>query len=344
MREAGSLRRPGLFASVSLVSSAVVWRRGVLSLGRGDVAAIAHVGVTSPGQDGDGNQDRRRAEGGQRGRGQAHQGRSRELATSAGATSRSSARSPRPTSTSSTRSRPSSRSTPSASTKRAARDRHFDTAGRPRPGRRARTIWSRERRPRIDRRTRGLSRPQSRRSGKPRPRSKRGCATAPRRSTELKAQRARARCAARQPRQGDEGAEERLASPGERCVGVPVQGPRAFSNDWGNPRSGGRRHKGTDIFARTGTPVVAPVAGTSSPRTGGLGGKAVLPARRRRQHLLRRAPQPLRRRRVGCAQGQIVGYVGTSGNARGGPAHLHFEIHPGNGAPVNPYGTLRTYC
>src|SRR5205085_709996 len=55
----------------------------------------------------------------------------------------------------------------------------------------------------------------------------------------------------------------------------PVQGPHAFSNDWGNPRSGGRRHKGNDIFAATGTPVVAPVAGTVTQRTGGLGGNAV---------------------------------------------------------------------
>ncbi len=123
----------------------------------------------------------------------------------------------------------------------------------------------------------------------------------------------------------------------------PVQGPRAFSNDWGNPRSGGRRHKGTDMFAPTGTPVVAPVSGSVAQHNSGLGGKGFW---------LRGSDgntyYGAHLSRFGLAgsvsQGQIVGYVGSSGNARGGSPHLHFEIHPGGGAAVNPYGTLRAYC
>ncbi len=37
------------------------------------------------------------------------------------------------------------------------------------------------------------------------------------------------------------------------------------------------------------------------------------------------------------AQGALVGYVGNTGNASGGPAHLHFEIHSSSGTPVDPF-------
>ena len=123
----------------------------------------------------------------------------------------------------------------------------------------------------------------------------------------------------------------------------PVQGPRAFSNDWGNPRSGGRSHKGTDMLSSQGVPVVAPVSGTVTQRSGGIGGIAVY-LRGSDGNTYYGAHLSRLGSGGSVAQGQVIGYVGNSGNARGGPAHLHFEIHPGGGAAVNPYPTLRSYC
>ena len=128
-----------------------------------------------------------------------------------------------------------------------------------------------------------------------------------------------------------------------RAAVCPIAGAVAFVNDWGAPRSGGRTHKGTDLFARYGTPNVAVTSGAvrwSLDDLGGLGawldgddGVSYYYA-----HLSRVEGEP---RRV--ARGAVIGYVGDTGHAAGGPPHTHFGIRTG-GEMVNPYPTVRVLC
>lgn len=122
----------------------------------------------------------------------------------------------------------------------------------------------------------------------------------------------------------------------------PVSGA-AFTNDWGQPRSGGRHHQGTDIYAPRGAPNVAVVSGAVGESSGGLGGTAVLlvgddGSQYYYAHL---AASVGGSRRV--SQGELIGRTGNSGNARGGPTHTHFEVRRG-GRRVNPFPLLRSHC
>lgn len=123
----------------------------------------------------------------------------------------------------------------------------------------------------------------------------------------------------------------------------PVQGPRSFSNDYGAPRGGGNRHQGNDILAPRGTPVVANVGGVVTQRNGAISGLAYFLAgddgnRYFGAHLDSFGASG----RVSA--GTVIGTVGDTGDAAGGPPHLHFEIHPGGSGNTNPYPTLKKYC
>ncbi|HLU52117.1 MAG TPA: LysM peptidoglycan-binding domain-containing protein [Acidimicrobiia bacterium] len=129
-----------------------------------------------------------------------------------------------------------------------------------------------------------------------------------------------------------------LSIPGAAWV-CPVKGG-TFVNDWGVGKPDGRWHQGIDIFAPRGTEVQAPVSGKIELVTGTIGGlQFYLYGDDGVTYIGTHLEAFGRSGRVQA--GHVIGYVGDTGNARGGPTHLHFEMHPGDGDPVNPYPTLK---
>ena len=132
---------------------------------------------------------------------------------------------------------------------------------------------------------------------------------------------------------------QKLDIPGATSWVCPVPGA-SYVNDWGFPRSGGRFHEGNDLMAPRGTEVHAPVSGTLKPVTGTVGGFQFFlygddGVTYIGSHL------DAFGRSGSVSAGEVIGYVGDTGNAHGGPTHLHFEMHPSDGAAVNPFPTLQ---
>lgn len=118
---------------------------------------------------------------------------------------------------------------------------------------------------------------------------------------------------------------------------IPGFGVRAVRSRFGVDRDAGRRwHQGIDIFAPRGTPAVAVVDGFARASTNELGGNVVWlsdPARGRTfyyAHLDRWAATV----DADVRAGDTVGFIGSTGNARTTPPHLHFGIY--EGGPVDP--------
>jgi murein DD-endopeptidase MepM/ murein hydrolase activator NlpD len=128
----------------------------------------------------------------------------------------------------------------------------------------------------------------------------------------------------------------------------PVAGPTTFVHDWLFPRyvPSFHLHQGTDLFAPLGTPVRAPFDGTLRRSDGAVGGIAAYVTApdgtyAYLAHLS--ALFPGQTDGMAVRQGDVVGFVGNTGNAAGGPTHVHFELHPKGGGAMDPKATLDSW-
>lgn len=123
----------------------------------------------------------------------------------------------------------------------------------------------------------------------------------------------------------------------------PIRGAVSFIDSWGFARHQGA-HQGVDLMSPRGTPNVAVVSGNVTFKTGGTSGHGAYLRGDDGNlyyyfHLEAWEGGP---RHV--SQGEVIGYVGNTGDARYTATHTHFEVHPGGGAAVNPYPSVRAVC
>jgi murein DD-endopeptidase MepM/ murein hydrolase activator NlpD len=127
----------------------------------------------------------------------------------------------------------------------------------------------------------------------------------------------------------------------------PLAGGARFQNDFGAPRADTRFNQGVDLFAPLGTPVLAVHDGTLvQVGWSNIGG---------RQEWLRdsdgnlfyyghlSAYAPVARTGAQVHAGDVIGFLGDSGDAQGTAFHLHFEIHPAGKWAVPPYAYVSAW-
>ena len=168
----------------------------------------------------------------------------------------------------------------------------------------------------------------------------------------------------RPKRDGGDGRGERKEPPRRKAPATPESRLRAistkggfafpvklgrhrYSDDWGAARQNTIRHQGNDVFAPAGTPVLAVTDGVLR-RVGTArvpGNRLYLYSKTGDYYFYGHLSSFESDAREGARvkAGQVLGFVGSTGDAEPTPPHVHFEIHPGGGGPVNPYPFLRAW-
>jgi peptidoglycan LD-endopeptidase LytH len=128
----------------------------------------------------------------------------------------------------------------------------------------------------------------------------------------------------------------------------PMASPYHFRDTWGAPRSGGRRHRGVDIFGQLGADIYAITDGVvvrhSRSRLGGIG--LYLMGDDGNQYYYAHLKEILPEYRPGTRveAGALIASNGYTGNASIHAPHLHMEVRPGGGPNVNPYSYAAAAC
>src|SRR5688572_12292334 len=122
----------------------------------------------------------------------------------------------------------------------------------------------------------------------------------------------------------------------------PIEGRdgRSLASSFGDPRdAGGREHQGIDIFAPRGTRVIAAAEGwVSSAGTNNLGGNVVwINTSRGQSHYYAHLDDRLVDAGTHVREGEPIGTVGNTGNARGTAPHLHFGIYRRGSGAIDPF-------
>ncbi|MCY4631095.1 MAG: peptidoglycan DD-metalloendopeptidase family protein [bacterium] len=153
-------------------------------------------------------------------------------------------------------------------------------------------------------------------------------------------------------RPGNPGAESAAGDSGGLAVlqaadgwVCPLAGPFSHFDDFGDPRHYGGWHKGNDLIAPAGTPVLATESGRVEHRANRIGGNSAYIFADSGNYFYNTHLSAYENVGAGWVPaGTVIGYVGDSGNAAGLP-HLHFEYHlGGRGNHINPYPIVREAC